>query len=1035
MNIVSLAPLLLADGVVVINGLGQARLLQPGENAGPGEVIISQGNPQELLQVETVDSNGQIAPLNLDPQTQSIVEQLESGQDPTISEEFAPEAGEELGSSPTVFGAISRDGSETIATTLFETRGLESVGLSETQSLSLLELLNAFNQITPEPPNAPPSSDNFTFSYAENSADDTVIGTVIATDPEGLPVTYSIEYGENDPLDGLFEITDAGEISLTPEGVETFTNDFESDPNSHQITVVASDGVNETPIVVTLNETDVNEPPVFDPPEDGDEYIFCYDENSVDAYVIGSVNAVDPEGGSVTYSIEYGVNDPLDGLFEIDADGNISLTAEGVDAFTNDFETLGNQHQITVIASDGVNDTPITVKLHEQDLNEPPVFDPPEDGDEYIFCYDENSVDAYVIGSVNAVDPEGGTVTYSIEYGVNDPLDGLFEIDADGNISLTAEGVDAFTNDFETLGNQHQITVIASDGVNDTPITVKLHEQDLNEPPVFDPPEDGDEYIFCYDENSVDAYVIGSVNAVDPEGGTVTYSIEYGINDPLDGLFEIDADGNISLTAEGVDAFTNDFETLGNQHQITVIASDGVNETPISVKLHEQDVYEPIPNNPPEAEDFNVDAGAQIMVPITFDSLIGSEDHISDIEDDANDVKVKIMITSLPESGELLYTDESGVTRKLTEDDLHVLGDTIDPDKLFISDNIAYVPGNGDEFELGYSGDPEDIVLEDGFFNWGEYVSDTERLITLENGNTVGISITDNNDKPLKQYTNGPSHIGYGIGDTDGSGMNKKETLAIDLTNNPLAVITLGLDGMGGHFVASSNVHIEATYTLQDGTVVVEKYQKDPGDVGNEQILYEFTYSSPDNPVVGVELSSNGGSWELRYLSGLQNSEEEVTFDYIAVDSDLAVSNEAEVVIDTSDSTGYTVLAAENEESLEALLGNDLLIGDEGENVFTWLDATLDSGTDVVKDFTLNEDLINLDDLLDQTDSADIDELMAKIGVSIVDENIELSIPHGSNEQTIVIENGVDILSAYIAPDDSYDSLELLAHIIKNDAA
>ncbi|WP_205742153.1 hypothetical protein, partial [Halomonas marinisediminis] len=64
--------------------------------------------------------------------------------------------------------------------------------------------------------------------------------------------------------------------------------------------------------------------------------------------------------------------------------------------------------------------------------------------------------------------------------------------------------MEAFTNDFETLGNQHQITVVASDGVNDTPITVKLHEQDLNEPPVFDPPEYGDEYIFCYDENSPD---------------------------------------------------------------------------------------------------------------------------------------------------------------------------------------------------------------------------------------------------------------------------------------------------------------------------------------------------------------------------------------------------------------------------------------------------------------------------------------------------------------------------------------------------
>ncbi|HAS61798.1 MAG TPA: hypothetical protein DCS35_04015, partial [Vibrio sp.] len=257
-------PLLLADGVVVIDGLGQARLLRPDENAAPGEVVISPGNSSNSLQVEVVDSNGQTEVISNDPQTQSVLEQLEAGQDPTAAEELAPQAGEELGSSPTVFGAISRDGSETIASTLFETRGIDSVGLSETQSLSLLELLNTFNLVTSEPPpNAPPSSDNFTFSYAENSADDDIIGKVTALDPEGLPVTYSIEYGEDDSLEGLFEINDEGEISLTPQGVEAFTNDFESDPNSHQITVIASDGVNQTPIVVTLNETDVNEPPVF----------------------------------------------------------------------------------------------------------------------------------------------------------------------------------------------------------------------------------------------------------------------------------------------------------------------------------------------------------------------------------------------------------------------------------------------------------------------------------------------------------------------------------------------------------------------------------------------------------------------------------------------------------------------------------------------------------------------------------------------------------------------------------------------------
>ncbi|WP_175443236.1 cadherin repeat domain-containing protein, partial [Vibrio sonorensis] len=96
--------------------------------------------------------------------------------------------------------------------------------------------------------------------------------------------------------------------------------------------------------------------------------VFNYLENSADGDVIGQVTASDPEGGEITYSISYGDDDPLDGLFEIDSEGNISLTPAGVDAFTNDYETLGNNHTITVVASDGVNDTEITVTLNEEDV-------------------------------------------------------------------------------------------------------------------------------------------------------------------------------------------------------------------------------------------------------------------------------------------------------------------------------------------------------------------------------------------------------------------------------------------------------------------------------------------------------------------------------------------------------------------------------------------------------------------------------------------------------------------------------------------
>ncbi|MGD8119121.1 cadherin repeat domain-containing protein, partial [Vibrio sp. TRT 29B02] len=664
---------------------------------------------------------------------------------------------------------------------------------------------------------------------------------------------------------------------------------------------------------------------------------------------------------------------------------------------------------------------------------EAPEFDQPEGG--YSFTYNENSSDAYVIGTVTATDEDAGdVVSYSISSNVQVDGQDLFEIDSvTGEISLTAAGVDAFTNDYELPDNQHTITVVASDGELETSVDVDLSELDLNEAPEFDQPEGG--YSFTYNENSSDAYVLGTVTATDEDAGdVVSYSISSNVQLAGQDLFEIDsATGEISLTAAGVAAFTNNFELLSNEHSITVVASDGELTTEVVVDLTELNV-----NELPVTEDFNVDAGEAIIVPIIFDSDDELLDHISDEDDDFNGVELNVMITSLPQYGTLLYTDDFGETRVITEADLHVLGNDIDPAKLFDPSNFTFVPGLGEPFEMGYSGDPENIVLdEDGFYNWGEWVSDTERLITLENGNTIGISIVDNNDKPLKQYTGGPAHVGWGIGDTDGSGMNKEEKLIVDLSNNPLGVVTFGLDGMGGSFVANSNVYVEVTYTFADGTTHVEQYHKDEGDVGNEQILYEFSYSSPDNPIVKMELSSTGGNWELRYLSGTQDITEDITFDYVAVDSDLAVSNESTVTIDVSESPEYEVLSAAQGDEMNADLGNQMMLGDSEDNVFTWLDGTLDNGTDVVDNFELGSDLIDLRGILEQDDSVLLGDLIDSISTEIDGDDIVMTVSDEGREQTIVLEGMTTAFeeAGFIENNAITNELELLAQVLKTDAA
>ena len=97
---------------------------------------------------------------------------------------------------------------------------------------------------------------SYAFSLAENedgSVNSILLGTVAATDPDNDPVTYSIVGG--DP-DGLFLIeAETGFLLYVGPG-----EDYESGTTSHNLTVRASDGTNDTDTTVTVNVTDAVEP-------------------------------------------------------------------------------------------------------------------------------------------------------------------------------------------------------------------------------------------------------------------------------------------------------------------------------------------------------------------------------------------------------------------------------------------------------------------------------------------------------------------------------------------------------------------------------------------------------------------------------------------------------------------------------------------------------------------------------------------------------------------------------------------------------
>ena len=98
---------------------------------------------------------------------------------------------------------------------------------------------------------APVITDGSTIDdVAEDIADTVVIGTIVATDPEGDTIIYSIPLNPGN----LFEINTDGEISLAAGK----TLDYET-ATSHTITVNVSDGDAVSAESFTINVTDVVE--------------------------------------------------------------------------------------------------------------------------------------------------------------------------------------------------------------------------------------------------------------------------------------------------------------------------------------------------------------------------------------------------------------------------------------------------------------------------------------------------------------------------------------------------------------------------------------------------------------------------------------------------------------------------------------------------------------------------------------------------------------------------------------------------------
>lgn len=306
---------------------------------------------------------------------------------------------------------------------------------------------------------------NASVSVAENTA---AITTVTSTDADGPTPVYTIVGGADaalftiDPQSGALHFLSAPDFELP--------GDFNGD-NIYDVIVQASDGTNngQQQIAVTVTNTNDNAP-VITSGGGGANATVSAAENQ---RTVLAVVAQDADGAAITYSIVGGADAAL---FTINAQtGALEfITAPDFELPTDaDFNGI---YDVTVRASDGTlfDDQAISVTVTNVADN-PPVITSNGGGATAAINISENSA---AVTTVEAIDPDGTTPTYSIIGGADAAL---FFIDPQTG-ALTFINNPDFETPLDADGNGiYDVIVRASDGVYFDDQALSVTVADVNE--------------------------------------------------------------------------------------------------------------------------------------------------------------------------------------------------------------------------------------------------------------------------------------------------------------------------------------------------------------------------------------------------------------------------------------------------------------------------------------------------------------------------------------------------------------------------
>ncbi|WP_274022529.1 tandem-95 repeat protein, partial [Vibrio parahaemolyticus] len=516
----------LGNQVVVIGLDGKLRVLTEGQQPLPGEVVVTSTDVGPLdLNVQLTQEQGS---KDVTDDVLQIISAIEQGQDPSaVDEEFAPAAGENGGSSLQTSATIVRDGTELLASTSFETIGIESLGLSQTQVLALNDLFRSNLQTSADSTDKPLATTPVTLDAIEEDG-----GSIIITTEELLS---NVDDEDKDTLSVENLIIDKGNGTLVDngDGTWTFTPQIDDDTEVS----FTFDIIDDEDLVVS-GSANLDILPINDAPNAENDVITTEEDTAVTIDVL--VNDSDVEGDAL--SIQSASVPSEQGSVDI-VDGKLVFTPA---------ENFNGEATITYIVTDGdlTDEAKVTVTVT-------PVNDSPVAVDDTTSIQEDTAVTIDVL--TNDTDVDGDKL--SIESASVPKEQGTVEV-VDGKLVFTPA---------ENFNGDAEITYTVTDGqlTDEAKVTVTVN-------PVNDAPTIKVDAVESITEDAVSAdTVIATLEVADtdtPED-QLTVSLENNSN----GYFVLVGD-EVKLTQAGVDAVNNDELNLKDL-TISASVSDGVNPT------------------------------------------------------------------------------------------------------------------------------------------------------------------------------------------------------------------------------------------------------------------------------------------------------------------------------------------------------------------------------------------------------------------------------------------------------------------------